>query len=222
MEHRRSDRRRGWRGLFLIPAIGITDTFRLAISLNLLLGTLVLFACRPVPRRLAIAAAVLAAASLIVYRPKPPLQLLTMSPVAGQRSASSNGPELIHYAVGRSATVALLRRQGSYLLRTNGLQEAEIFPKGAASLAYTSIRWLPALPRVLRADCESMLVVGFGGGALLEAVPSGIQSIDVIELEEDVIRANELIADKRAIDPLQDERIHIIINDARGATQVDR
>jgi hypothetical protein len=105
-------------------------------------------------------------------------------------------------------------------LRTNGLQEAEIFPKGAASLSYTSIRWLPALPKVLRADCESLLVVGFGGGALLEAVPGGIQSIDVIELEEEVIRANELIADKRAIDPLEDERIRVIINDARGALEL--
>ena len=207
-------------GYFLIPSVGFAFTFRLAISLNLALSSLVLFAMRPVPRRAAIAAAILAAASLFLYQPQPPLRLLTMSPFDGQRLASQGEPELVHHAVGRSATVALLRRQGSYLLRTNGLQEAEIFPQGAASLSYTSIRWLPALPKVLRADCQSLLVVGFGGGTLLEAVPSGIQSIDVIELEHEIIRANELIADHRAIDPLKDTRIRVVINDARGALEL--
>ena len=51
---------------------------------------------------------------------------------------------------GRSASVAVLERSGSFSLRTNGLPEAEVFAKGADKLSYTRIRWLPALPKVLR------------------------------------------------------------------------
>ena len=79
-----------------------------------------------------------------------------------------------------------------------------------------------ALPKVLKPDAESMLVVGYGGGALLEAVPSGIREIDVVEIEEEVIVANRLVASRRAIDPLKDERINIVINDARGALKLSR
>jgi hypothetical protein len=65
-----------------------------------------------------------------------------------------------------------------------------------------------------------MLVVGFGGGALLEAVPRSVESIEVVELEAEVIRANQFIADRRAIDPFQDERIKVIVNDVRGALRL--
>ena len=87
-------------------------------------------------------------------------------------------------------------------------------------MSYTHIRWLPALPKVLRPETDSLLVVGFGGGALLENVPSGYQSVDVVELEAEVIEANRAIADLRASDPLQDDRINIVINDARGAMKL--
>ena len=65
---------------------------------------------------------------------------MTLSPLVEPDAVE---PELVDHAVGRSATVALLRRQGSYLLRTNGLPEAEIFPRGAEALSYTWLRWLP-------------------------------------------------------------------------------
>lgn len=64
-----------------------------------------------------------------------------------------------------------------------------------------------------------MLVVGFGGGVVLEAVPTLIESIDVIELEPEVIRANQSIADRRRKDPLADPRVRVILDDARGALQ---
>ncbi|MDA0812881.1 MAG: fused MFS/spermidine synthase, partial [Verrucomicrobia bacterium] len=207
-------------GYFLIPAIGYSATFKWAISVNVLLGAVVLIAVRPVPRPFAIGAFVIFVASLTFYNPKPPLRLLTMSPFSKEQASPGTNPELMHHAVGRSATVAVLRRQGSFVIRTNGLPEAEIFPKGAASLSYTHIRWLPALPKVLRPETDSLLVVGFGGGALLENVPSGYQSVDVVELEAEVIEANRAIADLRASDPLQDDRINIVINDARGAMKL--
>jgi tetratricopeptide (TPR) repeat protein len=62
-----------------------------------------------------------------------------------------------------------------------------------------------------------MLVVGLGGGLVVEAVPPSIERIEVVEIEREMIRANRMIADQRRIDPLSDPRVHIIVNDARSA-----
>ncbi|MCH2065448.1 MAG: fused MFS/spermidine synthase, partial [Roseibacillus sp.] len=206
-------------GYLLVPSLGYGASFKWAIVANLLLGALLLGFMKPRPAIPAAAAGALVLAMGIFYHPGPPLELLTLSPGAS-RAVEGKAPRLIHHAVGHSASVAVLGRQGSFLIRTNGLPEAQVFPRGGDKIAYTSIRWLPALPVVLRPESRSMLVVGFGGGTLLEAVPRPIDSIDVVELEAEVIRANRLIADHRAIDPFQDERIKVIVNDVRGALRL--
>ncbi len=206
-------------GYFLIPALGYAQTFKWAIVGNLLLGTLVLLLMTPRAKVPALLASLLTLAFVFAFHPTPPLRLLTMSPHTA-RPQKGKEPKLIFHAVGRSASVAVLERSGSFYLRTNGLPEAEVFAKGADKLSYTRIRWLPALPKVLRPKTRSLLVVGFGGGALLEAIPSGIESVDVVELEAEVIRANKLIADRRAIDPFRDPRINVIVNDVRGALRL--
>lgn len=207
-------------GYFLIPALGYAATFKIAIAGNLLLGAAVLILMTPRPTMAAVVAAVLAVACLAGFHPKPPLRLFTMSPVEKPSTRKGMTPKLLHHSIGHSASVAVLERGGSFLIRTNGLPEAEIFAKGADKLSYTSIRWLPALPKILRPETKSLLVVGFGGGTLLEAVPSGIESIDVVELEAEVIRANKVVADRRAIDPFEDARITVIVNDVRGALRL--
>jgi spermidine synthase len=207
-------------GYFLIPALGYASTIKLAIAGNLFLGAGVLILMTPRPTIAAVVSAVLAVACLAGFHPKPPLRLFTMSPVEKPSTRKGMTSKLLHYSIGHSASVAVLERGGSFLIRTNGLPEAEIFAKGADKLSYTSIRWLPALPKILRPEMKSLLVVGFGGGALLEAVPSGIESIDVVELEAEVIRANKVVADRRAINPFEDERITVIVNDVRGALRL--
>lgn len=207
-------------GYFLIPALGYAGTFKLVIAGNLLLGTVILASMSPRSKMATSAVALLTLVCLVGFHPKPPLRLLTMSPSEKRAAQSAGAAELVHHAIGHSASVAVLERHGSFSIRTNGLPEAEIFSKGAEKLSYTRIRWLPALPMILRPSSKSLMVVGFGGGTLLEAVPPGYESIDVLELEEEVIRANKLIADRRAIDPFQDERIKVIVNDARGALRL--
>lgn len=206
-------------GLLIIPMLGFSGTFKWAVATNLLLATVLIGALRQKSRTPLIASAILTLATVLFYHPAPPLSLLVRSPL-DQNKESMDDLKLIHYATGKSATVSILERQGNLVIRSNGLQEAEIFPKGAEALSYTHIRWLPALPKVLKPDAESMLVVGFGGGALLESVPPGFSEIDVVEIEEEIIKANELVADQRAIDPFKDDRINVIINDARGALKL--
>ena len=63
-----------------------------------------------------------------------------------------------------------------------------------------------------------MLVVGYGGGVVIDGVPPSVDSVDVIELEPEVIEANRrgYAAFASAIH-LADPRVHIVLNDARGA-----
>lgn len=206
-------------GLIIIPAIGYASSFKWAITGNLGLAGVALAAMRPPPRPMLVAASSLALTVAFLYHPKPPVGLLTRSPHEKSESPDTD-LRLLHFATGRSATVSVLERRGSLIIRSNGLQEAEIFPRGAESLSYTHIRWLPALPKVLMPAAESLLVVGFGGGALLESIPAGFKTVDVVEIEAEVIRANRLVAERRAIDPFADPRLNIIINDARGALKL--
>ena len=55
---------------------------------------------------------------------------------------------------------------------------------------------------------------------MLEFVPSTVESIDVIELEPEVLAANQWVAAKRATDPLADPRVRVHIGDARGVLQL--
>jgi hypothetical protein len=62
-----------------------------------------------------------------------------------------------------------------------------------------------------------MLVVGLGGGVALEGVPSSIHSIDVVELEPEIVEANRQVATQRRRDPLSDPRVRVSLDDARSA-----
>jgi hypothetical protein len=73
------------------------------------------------------------------------------------------------------------------------------------------------LPVLLRPQARSMLVIGLGGGLTVEAAPSTLESIHVIELEPEVVRAHERLAELRGTSPLADPRVRMVLNDARGA-----
>ncbi len=64
-----------------------------------------------------------------------------------------------------------------------------------------------------------MLIVGYGGGMVIEGVPPSVQRIDVIELEPKVSRRIEPPQLRRR-DPLADPRVNIVLNDARGALRL--
>ena len=77
--------------------------------------------------------------------------------------------------------------------------------------------WLAPLAVVAQPAVRNMLIVGYGGGVIVEAVPPSVRSIDVIELEPQVIEANNASRSLRKRDPLLDSRLTLISNDARGA-----
>ena len=132
---------------------------------------------------------------------------------------ASEAHEELYFAVGRSSTVYLAETGGTFELRTNGLPEAVVAVRGAPP-ALSSQAWLTALPVAARPEARSLLVIGFGGGVAVEGVPSFVEEIDVIELEQEVVNANLRLAGRRASDPLEDPRLNLVVNDARNALRL--
>ncbi len=198
-------------GFFLIPLLGYAGMLAAAVALNLLLAMAVALLMRPRSRPLALAA-VAGLAVLVIARPATPWKLV--STVALSLKTQAQKPQ--YFAVGRSATVALTEEGNAWKMRINGLPEGMILPANQNQASVLE-RWLGALPVLARPDTRSMLVIGLGGGSALETISTTVESVDVIELEPKVVEANRLLSGRRAVDPLVDPRIHLHVNDARGA-----
>ena len=203
-------------GFVLIPGLGFEGAIRVAVGINFFLA-LWAAACvarpRPIPLGIACTGIV---AVLAVYHPTRPQAVVSSS---GFNLNYSAPPRELYYAVGRSSTVMMQGAGIYYYLRTNGLPEAAIMIRGAPPILDTQ-KWLTALPVAARPDTRDMLVVGFGGGVALEGVPASVASVDVVELEPEVIEANRLVGDMRNFDPLADPRFNVVINDARNALKL--
>ena len=196
---------------FIIPFFKYEGTIKLAVLLNASLGLAAAFLATNRVRSAIAFPLILILGILAFYHPKMPEEILRSSPVLPMSSG-----EIVFYEVGRSATVVVIEEGGSFYLRTNGLPEAAPSELGTPPERRTQ-RNLSIFPVLARPQVESMLVVGFGGGVALESVPRSVSSVDVIELEPQVIQANQFYGDRRENNPLDDPRINIVVNDARSA-----
>jgi spermidine synthase len=200
-------------GFVLIPALKYEGAIQVAVCASALLGVLALWLLLPVNRAFAAAATALAL-GCVFFWPQPPMRLLTTSPL----NLPAEG-RVLSYDIGRSASVVMLSQDGGLALRTNGLPEALM--DGPGSLPrFSGEFWLSPLAVIARPAARNMLIVGFGGGVVVEGVPPGVQHVDVIELEPKVIQANRDARALRKRDPLADTRVKVIENDARGALRL--
>ncbi len=203
-------------GYFGLPVLGYRGVLLAALGVNLALAAASLGLLRSaapgaLARRLALCAALLA---LALWTPAP-RRLLASSPF----DLSGPAPQVLFHGVGRSASVsAVVGRQGALEIRSNGLAESNIRLQGEAETY--SYAWLAALAPLLRPETRELLVVGFGGGGVLETIPATVERIDVVEIEPQILRANVAIAGLRALDPLRDPRLHVALNDVRGALRL--
>lgn len=197
-------------GFFVLPALGYAGTLIAAVSMNLALAGL---ASLLAPSARVFAGIAVGAVLLVIARPSEPWRLLRTSPLSGQ---SANG-NVTFFGVGRAATVLVLRREGRQDLRTNGLPESTLQPRGARPGTELVAPWLSVLPAAARPEVERMLIVGLGGGLAVEYVPGNVGAVDVVELEPEVVRANQFFSDWRRADPFADPRVTVRTNDARSA-----
>jgi spermidine synthase len=198
-------------GFVVIPWLRFEGAIRVAVCASGLLGIAAVWMLARPSRSWALGLTVAAAAVCALFRPPVPELLLRASPLNIQ-----NHGRILYYDVGRSSSVVMLEQDGGLLLRTNGLPEAMMDMRGTPA-SFSGEFWLSPLAVIARPRTDSMLVVGYGGGVVLEAVPPSVRSVDVIELEPLVIEANRATRSYRKRDPLADPRVRIISNDARGA-----
>lgn len=198
-------------GFVLIPELRFEGTIRLAVLLNVALALMACLAIARAPVMWSAAVALAGVATAFLFNPPIPNRLIHTSPL----NVGAFGP-VHYYEVGRSATVVVLEQDGALMLRTNGLPEAMIDTPGSPP-KFSGEFWLSPLAVIARPSVETMLVVGYGGGVVVDGVPPTVRSIDVIELEPKVMDANRQLRRLRARDPLVDPRVNVIINDARGA-----
>jgi len=198
-------------GFFLIPLLKYEGAIRFAVLGNAAIAFVAGSLFYQKRRYITGIAGAILAVILITYKPALPEEILRVSPIV-QRSRG----EIIFYDVGRSATVVVLEEDGFLNLRTNGLPEAATNLKGAPPSQHSQ-HLLSSVPILARPDTSEMLIIGFGAGVAVEGIAGSVDSIDVIELEPKVIEANRAIGASRAVDPLADPRVNIIINDARSA-----
>ena len=201
-------------GFVLIPLLRYEGAIRAAVYASAALGIAALWILQPAKRVWAGAASLVIIACCAAFMPQPPMQLLRTSPL----NIDSRG-RLIYYDIGRSASVVVLSQDGGLALRTNGLPEALMDTPGSVP-RFSGEYWLSPLAVIARPDAADMLIVGYGGGVVIEGVPPSVRRIDVIELEPKVIAANRATRALRRRDPGADARVHVIVNDARGALRL--
>jgi spermidine synthase len=197
-----------------IPALRYEGAIQVGVFASAALGIAAAWVLLPPRRVFAVAATLVAIAGCAFFRPAPPMRLLVTSPLNVGDQA-----RVLYYDVGRSASVVMLANDGGLSLRTNGLPEAMMDGPGSVA-QYSGEYWLAPLTVIARPETRDMLVVGYGGGVVIEAAPPSVRHIDVIELEPRVLEANRATAHLRKRNPLIDPRVNVITNDARGALRL--
>jgi len=201
-------------GFVLIPELKYEGSIRVAVCTSAALGVAAIWILFPVNRVVAIATSVLAIAGCAFFKPQAPMTLLVTSPLnVGTQH------RVLYYDIGRSASVVMLAQDGGLGLRTNGLPESLMDSPGSLQ-RFSGEFWLSPLAVIARPSARDMLIVGFGGGVVVEGVPPTVRHVDVIEIEPKVIEANRQTSHLRKRNPLSDERVNIIVNDARGALRL--
>jgi len=133
------------------------------------------------------------------------------------RFGAMNRAELLFYDEGLSSVVTVGRQAGSGVLwlANNGKADAST---GSDMRTQLLLAHLPALHRP---RAERVLVIGLASGitAGAMAIHESPQRIDVVEIEPAVVAASHLFDDHNGR-PLEDPRVHLILNDARNHLQL--
>jgi spermidine synthase len=195
----------------LIPSLRFEGSIQAAVLISVVLAVAASLLLERPSRTLIISVSAVAVATVAMFWPPVPIALLRASPLH-----ISNAGRLIYYGIGRTASVIVLEQSGALAVRTNGLPEALVQVRGAAPQV-SGEKWLVPVALLTQPQVSALLIVGYGGGVVLEDVPESVQHVDVIEIEPRVINANTAIRKLRQRDPLADPRVNIIINDARVA-----
>ncbi|GJM10430.1 MAG: hypothetical protein DHS20C11_27060 [Lysobacteraceae bacterium] len=197
--------------LWLLPNAGFGGTLWVVVVASIVIGILAWLGSGAGHRIRSGMVASAIAVALLVWPPSEPDKLYRTTPL---NTAQTNG-SLAFAEVGRTSTVALVELAIGWRLLTNGLPESMIQRPGDSPSRFDVSHWLSLLPSTLHPDARDMLIVGLGGGGTAEDIVESIETIDVVELETQVLAANQQVAELRRSNPLADPRLTVHLNDAR-------
>ena len=124
--------------------------------------------------------------------------------------------ELLFYRDGPTASVAVQRVDRYVLLKINGKTDAST---GAGDIETQTL--LAHLPLMAADRVDRVAVVGFGSGMTVGAVLTHpVHEVDAFEIEPAVIEASRYFEPINGR-PLDDDRLHLVIGDARGEFRRD-
>lgn len=201
-------------GFWLLPLMGFVNFLKAVVVASIFIGAYLLVSGDKKSRLSSIAPAfiILVAVLIVVTKIPEPSSILA----AHLKNDDQQDYADAYVGVGKSATIMLHPETGFFRLASNGLSESAIGRLGMPPMQLSQ-KWLTGLPALARPSATDALVVGLGGGIALQGVPPSFTSIDVIELEPEVVRANQYVAKLRWKNPLIDPRVNLVINDARNA-----
>ncbi|HEY8516192.1 MAG TPA: fused MFS/spermidine synthase [Candidatus Binatia bacterium] len=210
-------------GFVLLPTLGLRETLALGAALNLLGAALLLFAASRDARRRALALAPLAAAALLLVVPIPfDRQALTRGVFKAPDAELDFGiellpvdgrpvQELLFYRDGINATVSVHREEGIVALRVNGKVDASSFGDMSTQVL------LGQIPLLYGPPAKNVLVIGYASGVTTGSVAthSEVERIDAVEIEPAIVEASRFF-DRVSGSPLDDPRVHVVLDDARS------
>jgi len=204
----------------LIPFVGVQNSLRAAVVINLLSGLLVLYQYYS-SRTARVAALSTAAAAVLLSGFMPgwnPAVMTSGSAVYAQIYASTaadfeaRGKNILFYRDGISSTVSVHRQGTNIFLRVNGKTDASTEGDMPTQIL------LGYLPMMHHPDPKDIFIIGLGSGITGRAVLEfpGVRSIICAELEPAVLEANSFFSDfnGRVTD---DPRFRVRIDDGRNA-----
>ena len=212
-------------GFVLVPWLGVQKAIFVAVLINMVAAGTVLLALPGLSvRRVALALATVAI-TFAAWRQIPSWNslLLVSGPYiyaerykgvsqSDLQDAMTRGRELIFFEEGLHATISVEQTAGGgdLILQVNGKADASAKGDAATQLM------LGHLPMLLHPEAKDVLVIGLGSGMTLGAVEQyPVDSIDVVELEPAVVRANTFFAPFTG-NSLDDPRVNLLVTDGRN------
>ncbi len=212
---------------FLIPYLGINNTIIFAVTINLILGGMILMSSA-YPRTI-YKIAFLILITVMIYGEiieKPAWDVRQMSTGVFKHANSiifgdvTNGrltserTKILFYKEGINTTVTVMQERDNIFLKVNGKTDV------------SSKRDMPThllsghLPLLFGKKVERVMIIGLAAGITVGAVERyPVKDIKVIELEPAIIEASHLF-DHVNYQPLNDPRVEVIINDGRNYLEV--
>lgn len=123
--------------------------------------------------------------------------------------------QLIYYADGLTATVAVVEENGVRSLLINGKPDASNVPTGDMRTQLL----LGHLPVLLHQNPEDALVIGLGSGVTAGALSTHVlKRIECVEIEKKVVEAARFYTTEN-LGILQKKEFHLVIDDGRNVVQ---